>query len=155
MVIREDCGAVLDEDELVTTRSYVSDYMGGCYENITGCSCGGSVTDAERCDICGEYYREDELHDGICKDCLKEEMTVDNAIECGKDGSARVEVSINGFLASCFSQEQIDELLIKALEEKINASDADANKVIDMAEIWCGDDEGYFADWLKRRNKKQ
>ena len=95
------------------------------------------------------------MHDGICKDCLKEEMTVDNAIECGKDGSARVEVSINGFLASCFSQEQIDELLIKALEEKINASDADANKVIDMAEIWCGEDESYFADWLKRRNEKQ
>lgn len=152
MVICEDCSAILDENELVTTRSYVSDYMGGCYEYSTGCSCGGPVTDAKQCEICGEYFKEDEMYDSICDECLKEEMTVDNAKKCGKDGSARTEVSINGFLAFCFSQEEIDSLLIKVLEDKINASDANANAIIDMAEVWCGEDKSYFAEWLKRHN---
>lgn len=152
MVVCEDCGATLDENELVTTRSYVSDYMGGCYEYSTGCSCGGPVTNAEQCVICGEYFKEDEMHDRICDECLKEEMTVDNAIECGKDGSARTEVSINGFLAFCFNQEEIDSLLTKALEDKINNSDAAVNGAIDNAEEWCKEDLSYFADWLKRNN---
>lgn len=155
MVICEDCGAVIDEDELVTTKSYVSEYMGGCYENITGCSCGGAVTDAERCDICGEYYREDELHNGICDSCLEEEMTVDNAIKCGKDGSARVEVSINGFLARCFDEEEIDALLLQALEMQIGSSEANAVAIMDSAEEWCKEDIAYFAEWLKGRKEQR
>lgn len=47
MYICEDCGTVLAEEDLHTERSYVSDYMGGCYENVTGCPCGGSVEEAE------------------------------------------------------------------------------------------------------------
>lgn len=152
MVICEDCDATLDENELVTTRNYVSDYMGGCYEYSTGCSCGGPVANAGQCEICGEYFKEDEVHVRICDECLKEEMTIDNAIECGKDDSARTEVSINGFLASCFSQEEIDSLLIKALEDKINDLDVAANGAIDKAEEWCKEDLSYFADWLKRHN---
>ena len=31
MVICEDCGDVLDESDLKQERSYISDYMGGCY----------------------------------------------------------------------------------------------------------------------------
>ena len=155
MVICEDCGDVLDESDLKQERSYISDYMGGCYETYSVCPSGGEVVDAKRCEICGEYFREDELHDGVCDECLKEEMTVDNAIECGKDGSARMEVSINGFLAFCFNQEEIDALLIKALEDKINTSRIDANVVIDRAEEWCSEDKSYFADWLKDRSKKQ
>ena len=126
--------------------------MGGCYENITGCPCGGSVEEAEMCDMCGEYFRHEDLHDGICIDCLREEMTVDNAIECGKDGSARSDVSINGFLAMVFSHEKIDEILIRELERLIGESAANANHIIDLARVWCEEDTSYFADWLNSRH---
>lgn len=152
MVICEDCGDVLDESELKQERSYISDYMGGCYEDITGCPCGGSVEEAEMCDMCGEYFRHEDLHDGICIDCLREEMTVDNAIECGKDGSARSDVSINGFLAMVFSHEKIDEILIRELERLIVESDANANHIINLARAWCEEDTSYFADWLNSRH---
>lgn len=154
MVICEDCGAVVDESELVTTRSYVSDYMGGCYETYTECSCGGSVVDAKQCEMCGEYFREDELHDGICDECLKDEATVDNAIKCGKDGSARADVSVNGFLAMLFTSEKIDEILIREVERLVGKSDENAKHIIDVAEAWCLEDKSYFAEWLQRSNRK-
>lgn len=150
MVICEDCGAVLDENDLITSKSYVSDYMGGCYETYSVCTCGGDVVEATQCEICGEYFRSDEMHDGICDECLEEEMTVENAIECGKDGSARLDISLNGFLASVFSKEKIDEILTEELEKLINISDCNANYVIDRAEEWCREDASYFAGWLKR-----
>ena len=80
MYICEDCGTVLAEEDLHTERSYVSDYMGGCYENVTGCPCGGSVEEADLCDICGEYFKHDDLLNGIWMDCLRVEMTVVFAI---------------------------------------------------------------------------
>lgn len=147
--ICDDCGSVLDEDDLRTERSYVSDYMGGCYEDYSVCHCGGSVSEASTCDICGEYFHDDDLYSGVCEDCLKDEMTVDNAIKAGAD--AKLEVEINGFLASCFTPEQIEELLIKALEEKIDSSDGAANAAIDKAEEWLSEDKSWFADWLKSR----
>lgn len=152
MYICDDCGAALDEDELRTERSYISDYMGGCYENITTCPCGGNIEEAERCDECGEYYKPEDLYDGVCIDCLREEMTVDNAIKCGADGGAREEVSVNGFLARLFTSEKIDEILIREVERLISESDSNAIHIINQAEEWCGEDLSYFADWLKSRH---
>lgn len=154
MLICEDCGSVLHEDELKTERSYVSDYAGGCYEDYTCCPCGGSVTEAEQCEVCGEYFKPEDLHEGMCEDCLKQEMTVDNALRCGKDASARQEVSVNGFLARCFDEEEIDALLLEALEMQINSSEANAVAIMDSAEEWCEEDIGYFAEWLKSRKEK-
>lgn len=153
MVICENCGAVLHEEDLVTTRSYVSDYMGGCYENITTCPCGGDIEEVARCELCGEYFKEDDLHEGVCDECLKMEATVNNALECGKDGSARTEVSVNGFLATVFTEEKIDEILTRELERLIGKSDDHAKHVIDVAETWCLEDKSYFAEWLKGRQK--
>ena len=78
--------------------------------------------------------------------------TVDNAIECGKDGSARNDVSINGFLAMVFTHEKIDEILTRELERLIGESDANANHIIDLARVWCEEDVPYFADWLNSRH---
>ena len=155
MYICCDCGSVLDEDELHTERSYVSDYMGGSYEDTVSCPCGGEIVEAEKCSLCGEYYRPEDMQDDICIECIKSEMTVDNAIECGKDGSAREDVSINGFLASIFSKEKIDEILIRELERLIDSSDECAMHVINKAEEWCNGDVSYFADWLKSRQKQK
>ncbi|MCM1236789.1 MAG: hypothetical protein NC489_42475 [Ruminococcus flavefaciens] len=152
MFICEDCGTVLHEDELRTERSYISDYAGGCYENITTCPCGGDIEEAERCEMCGEYYKSEDLHDGVCIECLREEMTVDNAIKCGADGSARDEVSINGFFAWLFTAEKIDEILLREVERLIKKSDSNAVHIINQAEEWCGADLSYFADWLKSRH---
>lgn len=61
MVICEDCGDVLDESELKQERSYISDYMGGCYETYSVCPCGGEVVDAKRCEICDDGRKVERL----------------------------------------------------------------------------------------------
>lgn len=149
MLICEDCGRTLHEDDLVTQKSYVSDYAGGCYEEYSTCPCGGDVEEAEMCVCCGEYFKKDELTDGICEDCLKEQMSVDNAIEAGNE--AKVTVELNGFLASVFNESVIERLMLDEFEKIIDASDDGAMAAIDKAEEWCREDLLWFADWLKRK----
>lgn len=155
MVICDNCGAVMSEDDLSEHRYWLSDYMGGTYESCCECShCGGDVSEAERCSLCGEYFRKDDLWSGICEDCLKSEMTVANAIDCGNEESAKEDVAINGFLASVFSAEEINAILLKAFEERVDASDANKNAAIDKAEEFIANDLSWFADWLEARDNK-
>lgn len=144
-----DCGRILDDDDLKSERSYVSDYMGGCYEDYSCCPCGGDIEEVERCESCGEYFPNEDLSDGICLDCLKEYATIENAIECGND--AKESIKINGFLASCFSAGEVEKLLFTALEERINSSDANMIAEMDAAEDYCLDDASWFAGWLKKK----
>lgn len=151
MFICEDCGSVMNEDGIVHRKSWLSDYRGGTYEEYECCPCGGDVYEAEQCKLCGEYFDKGDLYNGICDDCLKEEMTVENAIKCGDEVDARKEISVNGFLASVFSQEEIEKLLLEELDARIVASRTGAIKAIELAKNFCEEDIGWFADWLERR----
>lgn len=155
MVICEECGAVMKEDELVSQKSWLSDYRGGTYEEYDTCPCGGDVKEAVECKACGEYFDKEEMHGGYCEGCLKELMTVENAIECGKEIDAREEVSVNGFLSAFFSIEEIEELMLKELERRMSKSDANKIRVINRAEEFCKEDESWFVDWLERKEKEK
>ncbi len=144
--ICNDCGKVLDEDELIISEDKVSDYAGGTYERSATCTCGGSCKEASRCIGCGEYFPDEELSGGYCIDCLKESATVNNAIGCGNEEKS--EIKINGFLAYLFSEKEIEEILKVALDKKINESDANAMKAMDEAQDFCMDDACWFAGWL-------
>lgn len=151
MVICENCGAVMHEEDLVHCKSWLSDYRGGTYEEYDVCPCGGDVREAEQCKSCGEYFDKDDMCDGYCEECLKEKMTVDNAIKCGEEIDARTEISLNGFLASVFSEEEIDQLLLTELEKRISSSREGAVKAINLAEEFCKEDMSWFIGWLERR----
>jgi len=151
MNICKKCGRVLQDSDLVLHKDYED---GVCYDSTVCCPCGSEdLVEAERCEECGEYFPADELYDGICKGCLKQEMTVDNALKCGEEGGARQTISVNGFLASCFSEDEINRILEEKLQNLIDSSYASAMGIIDKAECWCEEDETYFADWLKSNKK--
>ena len=152
--ICKSCGEVVDEDELNTVRCKVSDYAGGSYQTFTECTCGGDYEEAKQCAECGEYFAEDEMSGEYCTECLKEHATVENAIESGNEATEKV--SVNGFVAFVFSEEEINEILVGALEKKIDSGTAGANAIIDKARDFCFDDATWFAEWLeeKRRDEK-
>ncbi len=147
------CEEVFDEDELNTVRDRVSDYAGGSYETFCECTCGGEYAEAKQCCDCGEYFAEDEMSGEYCSECLKKQATIENAIESGKD--ADTEISINGFAAYVFSTEEINKILIDAIEKRVNSGRAEAMAMMDKAEGFCFDDASWFAEWLEGREKNK
>lgn len=102
--------------------------------------------DKETCSYCGE--ETDELYgcrkDQYCKNCLRQLATLEIANEMGERYSE--EVTINGFLANAFSEEEINEILLRELK---NASAETQKK---SAENYCIGDKCAkwdFADWLE------
>ena len=67
-----DCGAVFDDP--ATWEESRGEFWGfPCTETMSGCpECEGDYEEAFRCTRCGEWCFEDELDDGLCKDCQEE-----------------------------------------------------------------------------------
>ena len=144
-----DCGRVLDDDELVTRKDYVSDYAGGTYEYRETCPCGGDVEEVYACEGCDDCYEEDELHEGFCENCLVQCATLDNAIESG--AGEKDAVHINGFLTYLFSREQIEDILIKEIHAREAAGEG--MEISEKARDYCLDDIDWFSGWLQKKCK--
>ena len=130
MLVCTVCGEVFDESEVIYDRDVNVRLCPMC-ENI-------SVKEAERCEICGEYFY-DEDNTGVCDDCLKDEYSVETAL---KYGAERMEsVAINGAFYAVYSEEEINAILTKHFEEHFT----DKSKEIVR---YCEEDKQDFADWL-------
>lgn len=68
-----ECGCVFEQgEEKNWEEPYNLDYPP--YEHFSGCpSCLGNFEIARKCQICGEYFCESELTDGLCKECAENE----------------------------------------------------------------------------------
>lgn len=57
-------------------------------ERIEGCPiCGHSFADTESCSKCNGNFLEDELFDGVCKECAGELVTYESALDYLVDGN--------------------------------------------------------------------
>ena len=118
------CSSIFNDDEIRDINDYENIDVGNGKLTIADLSysecpyCGSSnYDDAYECIICGKYFNEDELSiDSICDNCLKENATLENLLNFGKQNNNDCE--INYFLLFCF-KEQIEEILKKELY-KIN-----------------------------------
>lgn len=140
------CGCVIEDDELGTHEEDRGEFWGSpCSETVCDdCSCGGDFEEATRCKECDEWFTDDELINGYCKECLEEEMTYENAIKCGSENEESV--AINGFIASCFDSSEIEEILLKTLNE---TKELIPSKIDEYVKTYCKDDLYYFAEWLE------
>lgn len=117
--ICEDCGRVLDEEELPVYKEDYGFQTGVGWKSmeqelLDSCSCGGEFVEATECETCGEYFNDcDNIK--ICENCIEENATFENAIEIGEQNPK--EISINGYLASEFTNEEIEEILKRELVE--------------------------------------
>lgn len=82
------CGDIVDEEEI--TSSYWEDrgeFWGrSCSEKMVEIDyeckkCFGEYEEAYECKICGNFFLENQLYEGYCKECLEDEMTDKNVKE--------------------------------------------------------------------------
>ena len=70
MYICPKCGSLIDESELCCEVSRATWYDPPVYERQT--CCGEDYVEAYTCDECGEYFKWEDLTDGLCGCCYKE-----------------------------------------------------------------------------------
>lgn len=125
MLICEYCGEVWGEDSIGTSQSYLCTIGGrGFYETVMDdCpNCGGELIEAKKCEACEEWKNpEKDMRQGdtlkyVCHDCLKKESTPKMAYIIGED--FRENISVNGFIAQCFTPKEINDILKKELFKK-------------------------------------
>lgn len=98
-----------------------------------------------KCKICGTYVNEDDWL--VCEDCRNNAKTFDTAFDIGN--SWREEVSINGFLHHCFTQEEIVDILYA----KFKSLPEDEQKQLIYS--YCEDDMLYFVRWIIQKWKEE
>ena len=142
MMICNQCKRMVEDDQMEITSSYIGDYGDSpCFEKTeNGCPCGGSYEQAIKCKVCGEYVSEKDVFSvdqPICRVCLTEMATVENAMAYSKEkGATKCEV-----FEIFFTKEEIFEILRSEVMKNPDAFAKDAQS-------YCLDDEFVFSEWL-------
>ena len=69
----DHCVREFEEPDIITETHGMTD--GSC-EKIGVCPyCKGYFEEMHKCEICGEWYTEDELTSGVCDECIYEHST--------------------------------------------------------------------------------
>ena len=109
------------------------------------CECGGWFVEARLCEVCGEVYITDE--DDLCEECLKTSSTLENCLDIGDDEAQREQYKLNGFLASVFSEREIEELALKCFME------LPKHLQQEYINSYCGSDTYFLVNYLKVKIK--
>ena len=133
-----ECGMVFNEP--ATCEEPHPYGMGSASETFACCPyCKGNFEEAVKCEICGEWFTEDELFFGVCEDCknnLVEEYRY-KPVECYKLAGAEKEtVEINSLLVSLFTPEQIESALLKMIMEADGFFNIDCSRFINSDIAW-------------------
>lgn len=107
--------------------------------------CDIEVSDNEIiCDLCREVVFEDDSYGGVCLNCLDENTTFENALEFGDVN--QYDIKINGFLASVFTDKEIEEILKKKYKEHMDLFNSKSQEEI---ENFCFEDRWDFGHFLR------
>lgn len=113
------CERVFDFEDAKTERHYIADYGDErVYQEETMCPyCKGDFSEVFQCEICGDYFYEDEMKYDVCDHCIdskKYDIDFCYKISLSEDES----VDINCFLANMFTPYEINTILWNNLKEK-------------------------------------
>ena len=129
--ICERCGHVLEGRETQLS-----------YDDTLVCRlCGGNAVNAYRCEVCEELVPEDDVEGcehKVCRSCI-EKKRYDLGF-CTKVGETEgSECCLNSFLASFFTESEINDLMMEALKERAKISPVDGLKYLDYQSAAAGD----------------
>jgi DNA-directed RNA polymerase subunit RPC12/RpoP len=114
-------------------------------EKFSGCPlCRGAYEETKRCACCGsESFLVNELELGVCGECIENKSKdIDFCIKIGAE--AEESVPINGAIASLWTAEEINEILIEQAK-KINSL---------SFEKFVDEDRSWFAQMIADEVKK-
>ena len=142
----DHCVREFEEPDIITETHGMTD--GSC-EKIGVCPyCKGYFEEMHKCEICGEWYTEDELTSGVCDECIYQHDTdIELLYRLGNEEDAKETVTINGFIASVLTEEQINEILMRELRTINYACYVNGTEFI-------GSDKSWFAEQLIKEAKK-
>lgn len=141
MLVCKVCGKVYEEEE-ARKRSYDHEFhYDEVYYLCPHCH-SDEFEEATKCKICGEYFY-DEDNVGVCEECLDNSHDLETAFEYG---AYRMEsVAINGAIYALLTEEQINAILTKYVEENFTDNSKEVAN-------YCNEDKQDFAKWLIERN---
>lgn len=131
-----DCGHIFEDGEEGHCHAF-GEYCGNIYSIKERCCplCGGDFKETIRCDICSSEYLQDELHFGLCDDCI--DCYINDVEICYKFGKKdEQEIKINGFLATIFEKDAIEEILYSHLLSQSNIQKIDCSEYINQDRDW-------------------
>ncbi len=144
------CGNVIDEEDLETYyECHGHDGLSPIREKMVSwrCSeCGHEYEEAEKCQVCGEYFIPQHYKYHVCEDCMLEHENLKNALDIGTHN--KIPVKINGFVDSCLTEDQINEILVNYIEGMIKEGDKKIRE-------YCEEDKDYFGDWIVEEIEKE
>lgn len=137
------CGEVFDTPE--TKSSYLCECgESSVYEGYGVCpNCqSDEFEEAQKCEVCGEYMLEDEIFGDVCEGCIQQyENDIQGCYELSQNEAE--EISINAFLCTMFTTQEIEELLLRELKN----ANASCKKFIES-------DKTRFGELLLEKEKK-
>lgn len=113
MLICDECGEVFFEEDV---QHHYYDDSGDEYGSPC---CNGDFADAYECKMCGEYFRESELHNGVCDECLYEHKRDYALLEkFAEEWYDNEPVELSPLITSTLTAEQINGILLRYIEER-------------------------------------
>lgn len=109
-------------------------------EALCGCPyCKGAVEEAHQCKSCGEYFLEEDLWNGFCEDCAKDEINYESALRYFKSESLLREFFIVWYWQICSSapdteNEEVDNLFVELFNQKVNY-DKETGKTVFLKQL--------------------
>lgn len=149
-----DCGHIFEEGEIikVATNIVFGEIHGKPLfddDDFEECCplCKGEFEETVKCAICEGEHLEDELFGGVCEECIAEYKY--NVEMCYTIGANETEsVKLNSFLATMYTQDEIEAILYNDLIEHQKHSPVDCEDFINADKSW-------FAERLVEEVKKQ
>jgi hypothetical protein len=140
MLVCKICGEVCTESE-ANVRVWNNEF--NYYEKREICpTCHHEdLTEATKCKVCGEWFLDDEGTE-VCGWCIDDETSVGTALKFGDD--RREDVAINGAIFYLLSEDKINDILTKYVEEHFTD---DSKEISDF----CYEYKQDFAEWLIER----
>ena len=146
-----ECGHIFERGEEDSWSEYRGECFGfAAYEEMSGCPlCQGVFEETVPCGICGSEHLLEELNGAsLCDECFdyyKDDFEM--CYEIAK--SNKCKVKINGLLASIFTENQIEEILVDYVKNEIKGADL-KKFVSDFVEA----DVSWYVEMLEEEVKK-
>ena len=115
----ESCGHIFEDGEQAKWKESRGEHFGfECEETVDGCPlCKGDYEEVYNCEICGSVHTGDEIHGGVCDDCIgKYRYDIDMCFRVG--AITKNEVKLNSFITAMFDEKEIEDALMQVLKER-------------------------------------
>ena len=149
MYICDKCGKTIENKDIKFDFEYWNLSEESCYSkkviHMRDCSCGGNYEEAKECEKCGKYIMESDRC--ICESCANDYRTLDMVLEIGSDWEEKL--SLNGFLFSAFTKEEIELILIDTLKNN------DKEKMESAIKDFCDYDLDNFWGYAEKKWKEE